>query len=740
MLERADSTFIDLVAKVAACRPANRGCVIIMPTPSQTVSMNEIHPGLVKSLAETSDLSHAFDLMLQSAISLDGVDCGGVYLVSERSADLVSHIGLSEEFIQMVSHYENDHRNYGLVMEGEVRYGTYSDLVGHHDEIELEHLRAFALLPVRDGDRVVAALNLASRTVDDFPEKVRPPLENLVSQVGGIIRRIAVEEEFRQYQAESLHVLNALGDPMHSVDDGLIIRWINPAFEGWAKELGIECPSVGQTISQAFPFLPEEVFAEYHGVFREGKMLRTEEWTRVGSRRYLTETTKMPVSSSGRVSRVLTVVRDVTPKRRASEADTIVSSVLSTLSSPQARERAIRDILVLLKEHASVEAVAIRLRDGDGYPYYEVNGLPDGFIETDGGLCGVDDGVHPFGCFCGAVIERRNDLSESNFTQYGSFYTGNMTELMSRVSGQDGQRVGKSCTSFGYESVLLIPLKFNGTMLGLLQFNDHRRDLFDMVDIRFLESVSRSIAIAVQRKMVSDDLAESEKRYRLLAAELEASNSELMEYSHVVSHQLRSPMRSIKQLCDMMKDEAEKSAKDCIPLAEMASRKASECTQLIEDILSYSEVGKTEVVVCPVKLGPLIRSVFDDVSLSWSVSVKMPDDWPLVTGEPVLVKQIFQNLVENAVKFNESSPKVVEIGWIDAEDDCVDIYVRDNGIGIPEEWRQRMWRPHEKYGYYEGTGMGLAIVQRAAQKLDIPISVQSEVGKGSTFTLRFKRV
>jgi len=701
--------------------------------------MDEGSPGLVKMLAETSDLKHAFDLMLQSAMSLDGVDCGGVYLVSDDAIDLISHIGLSDEFVREVRHYDRGHPNYDLVIAGEIKYGSYSTLVKSPLELSIEPIRAFALLPVKDGDRVVASLNLASKTADEFPERVRPPLENMASQVGGIIGRIAVEDEFRHYQSESIQVLNALGDPMHSVDEGLVIRWINPAFERWSRELGIEIPAVGQTVLQAFPFLSEDVCSEYSDVFRDGQILRTEEWTRVGSRRYLTETTKMPVSSSGRVNRVLTVVRDVTPKQRAEEEDAIVSSVLNTLSSPQAKERAIRDILVLLKEHASVEAVAIRWKDGDGYPYFEVNGLPDGFVEADGGLCGVGEGVHPFGCFCGSVIERRADLSESNFTPYGSFYTGHMTELMSRLSEQ-GCRIGRSCISFGYESVLLIPLKFNGTMLGLLQFNDHRRDLFDMGDIRFLESVSRSIAIAVQRKMVSDDLEESEKRYRLLAAELEASNSELMEYSHVVSHQLRSPMRSIKHLCDMMRDEAEKSASDCIPLVEMASRKASECTQLIDDILSYSEVGKTEVVSCPVKLGPLLRSVFDDVSLSWSVSVKMPEEWPLVTGEPVLVKQIFQNLVENAVKFNESSPKVVEIGWIEADEGSVDVYVRDNGIGIPDEWRQRMWKPHEKYGYYEGTGMGLAIVQRAAQKLDIPISVQSEVGKGSTFTLRFKRI
>lgn len=686
---------------------------------------------LVRSLGETSDLKRAFDLLLEAAISLDGVDCGGVYVVSDGSIDLVSTIGLSDRFIEIVSHYGPGDANYDLVMSGGATYAVYSRMESADPVGVDEGLLAIAILPVEHDGSIVACLNIASKTVDEFHPRSKIWIEIVASQVGGILKRIDAEQRLRQRDAEAEMVMDALSDPMHCVDRDLIIQWINPAFQRWAIELSIPVPSIGQHVSEAFPFLPEGVIGEYASIFGGGGKLSTEEWTRVGSRRYLTETTKIPISSPrGDVERVLTVVRDVTPKYRADEEEAIVANVLQTLSSPVTRESAIRDILVILKEHASVEAVAIRLRDGDDFPYYEVNGVPDMFVEQERSICGEGGSLE---CLCGAVVEHRDDMAPENFSAFGSFYTGHMSEFM----GEHGDGLRGTCAKEGYESMLLIPLKFNGTTLGLLQFNDHRPDLFDVGDIKFLESVSRSIAIAVQRKMSSEELEESERRYRLLAAELEASNDELMEYSHVVSHQLRAPLRSIKQLCEII---TESGSEDCRSLAEMAVRKASECSQLIEDILRYSEVGKSDVVLCPVRLGPLITSVFDDVRLSWTVSVEMPDRWPLIMGEPILVKAIFQNLIENAVKFNESDPKVVEIGWSDASDGEVDVYVRDNGIGIPDEWLDRMWLPHEKYGYYEGTGMGLAIVRRAAERLGMDIRVESEVGEGSTFTLRFKRV
>lgn len=692
--------------------------------PKSTESSSE----LVRSLGETSDLKRAFDLLLDAVLSLDGVDCGGVYLVSEGSIDLISTVGLSDRFVDLVSHYEPGDPSYEIAMSGHTTYASYDDLLSRDAAKCEEGLMAIAVLPIEYDGSVVACLNIASKTVDDFDSRIKVWIENVASQVGGILKRIDAERRLRQWETESERVLNALSDPMHSVDPDLVIRWINPAFVDWSAKLGVSTLSAGQHVRDAFPFLSDDVVDEYRSVFSTGESMNTEEWTRVGSRRYLTQTTKLPVLSSGSIERVLTIVRDVTPRRRAEEEEGIVANVLQTLSSPMSRESAIRDILVMLKEHASVEAVAIRLRDGDDFPYYEVDGIPDVFVEQERSICGEDGSLE---CLCGAVVERRDDVAPENFSEFGSFYAGNMSKLVTEI----GDGVRSTCTKEGYESVLLIPLKFNGTTLGLLQFNDHRPDLFDVGDIKFLESVSRSIAIAVQRNISSEELEESERRYRLLAAELESSNEELMEYSHVVSHQLRSPLRSIKQLCEVM---TESGLEDCRFLAKMVVKKASECSHLVEDILRYSEVGRSDVVLCPVRLGPLITSVFDDVKLSWTVSVKLPDSWPLVVGEPVLVRVIFQNLVENAVKFNESDPKVVEIGWSDGPDGTVDVYVMDNGIGIPDDWLERMWRPHERHGYYDGTGMGLAIVQRAATRLGIPIEVNSEVGEGSTFTLRFK--
>jgi signal transduction histidine kinase len=114
----------------------------------------------------------------------------------------------------------------------------------------------------------------------------------------------------------------------------------------------------------------------------------------------------------------------------------------------------------------------------------------------------------------------------------------------------------------------------------------------------------------------------------------------------------------------------------------------------------------------------------------------MRDDWPTLEIEVVLLRQIFQNLINNAVKFNTSSPKQIELGWQPAEKNGHEFFVRDNGIGIAPSYQEKIFRVFERLHTreeFEGTGIGLAIVRKALTKLGGSVRVESTPGEGSTF-------
>ena len=120
----------------------------------------------------------------------------------------------------------------------------------------------------------------------------------------------------------------------------------------------------------------------------------------------------------------------------------------------------------------------------------------------------------------------------------------------------------------------------------------------------------------------------------------------------------------------------------------------------------------------------------------------MAKEWPSIEIEPVLFQQIFQNLINNAVKFNSASRKQIKLECQAAGDSHYTFVVNDNGIGIDPKYHNRIFRVFDRLhtqNEYEGTGIGLAIVKKAVNKLGGEIAVDSKPGKGTTFRITLPR-
>ncbi len=125
------------------------------------------------------------------------------------------------------------------------------------------------------------------------------------------------------------------------------------------------------------------------------------------------------------------------------------------------------------------------------------------------------------------------------------------------------------------------------------------------------------------------------------------------------------------------------------------------------------------------------------------MNVVLGNDWPAIEVQSSLLYEIFYRLIDNGVKFNKSSQKLIEIGWREAAEDSYEFYVRDNGVGIKPRYREKIFGLFERlhtFEEYQGTGIGLAVVKKCTDKLGGTIRLESESGKGSTFFVTLPRV
>jgi PAS domain S-box-containing protein len=208
-------------------------------------------------------------------------------------------------------------------------------------------------------------------------------------------------------------------------------------------------------------------------------------------------------------SRILAMARDISDRKDMEARQKLAGGILECLNRGRAWPDTIRDVLKLVKDATGFDAVAIRHREGHDFPYLEVDGFSDDFVKAENYLCRRDEagelvrdshGRPVVECMCGNVLLSRTDPALPFFTEGGSFWANDTTQLLARTPPQDLQVPTRNrCNQAGYESVALIPLRSGDEIVGLLQLNDSRPGRFTPEMIRFFEEIGASIGIGMAR-------------------------------------------------------------------------------------------------------------------------------------------------------------------------------------------------------------------------------------------------
>ena len=297
----------------------------------------------------------------------------------------------------------------------------------------------------------------------------------------------------------------------------------------WLQDYGLEAQDViGRSHYEVFPDIPQ-AWKEVHRRGLAGEVVRAEAdrfERRSGPVQWIRWEVRPWYDAAGGVAGIVIFTEDVTRRRQAEEEQRLTISLLSLVNAPTNVKELMAAVTGLLKEWSGCEAVGIRLRQGEDFPYGETNGFPAAFVQLENSLCARDpagklrrdsQGNPVLECMCGNVIRGRFNPDLPFFTPGGSFWTNSTTELLSSTSDRNRQaRTRNRCHGEGFESVALVPLRSGNQALGLLQFNDRHRGKFTPAMIQLLERLADNLASGVARRQAEAALRESEERYRSL--------------------------------------------------------------------------------------------------------------------------------------------------------------------------------------------------------------------------------
>ncbi|MGB9201981.1 sensor histidine kinase [Methanobacterium sp.] len=229
-----------------------------------------------------------------------------------------------------------------------------------------------------------------------------------------------------------------------------------------------------------------------------------------------------------------------------------------------------------------------------------------------------------------------------------------------------------------------------------------------------------------------------EEKVKIRTEELAKSNADLTHFAYIASHDLREPLRMITSFLQLLERRyADKLDHDANEFINFAVEGAKRLDNMINDLLEYSKITNKEKEFVPLKLENVLEEALMNlvVQIEESDAVITYDPLPTVNGDEKLLVMLFQNIIANAIKYRRNETPKIHISSIKENDHYV-ISINDNGIGIDQKYLTRIFTIFQRLhrnDEYDGTGIGLAIVENIVHQHGGEIWVESELGKGSTF-------
>jgi signal transduction histidine kinase len=251
--------------------------------------------------------------------------------------------------------------------------------------------------------------------------------------------------------------------------------------------------------------------------------------------------------------------------------------------------------------------------------------------------------------------------------------------------------------------------------------------------------------LKILRDWTSQRLAEQnlEKTVAERTAKLREIIGELEAFSYSIAHDMRAPLRAMQGFAHLLEEELGSDPKPRVAdYLRRISVSAHRLDLLIEDVLNYSKIVRVELQLQPLDSDAIVREIIESYPNLQKAGIEIEGKLPRVLGSRAPLTQVIANLLGNAVKFvKPGTPPKIRIRS-EKREGFVRFWFEDNGIGIPREAHERVFQMLQRINArdeYEGTGIGLAIVRKAVERMGGRVGLESEVGAGSHFWIELQQ-
>jgi signal transduction histidine kinase len=301
----------------------------------------------------------------------------------------------------------------------------------------------------------------------------------------------------------------------------------------------------------------------------------------------------------------------------------------------------------------------------------------------------------------------------------------------------------------GFRSSGAFPLRIGPEVIGAFTLYADKAGYFTNEEIILLSQLAEDIALSVgamkneKRRLEAEEALrklneELEQKIAARTAELSIAYEDMASFSDSISHDLRAPLRIIQGFSQMLRaDYSDKIDEEGRKRLNSIEDNAHRMNELIVALLDLSKVARKEMAVSAIDMDKLAKRAFDDlVHTLPGRTVKLDiKALPPARGDAVLIKQVFTNLISNAMKFTaQRQTPLIEIGSLREGNETI-YYVRDNGAGFNMEYADKLFVAFQRLhtaGEFEGTGVGLSIVERIIRRHGGRVWAEGDVGKGAT--------
>ena len=583
----------------------------------------------------------------------------------------------------------------------------------------------------------------------------------LSGEFTAILTDVTRQRRMKEEHARLAAVVKCSDEAILSMDlDEVILQWNS----GAERLFGYSAAeAVGKPITM---LIPVDLRPEHHARQQLRRLLAGEKvdnfetvWLSNQGRRINVSVTVSAIKIDGRIVGASRIVRDITKQTQVEAYKEASREISQILIGTADLHDLLRQVLASLKSRTGFEAVGIRLQAMEDFPYFEQDGFSSDFLVTEneliahteyGGVCRDQDGRIRLECACGLVLSGKTDQRDPHRTPGGSFWTNDLSSLGDILPGRDPRfRPRNVCPEQGYASMVLVAIRNNDRILGLLQLNSRNKAQLNLETVEILEGIASQVAAALVRRQ------DEETRIKL---EDELQHAQKMEsvgrLAGGVAHDFNNMLGVIIGHANLALMDVAPTQPLHVNLLEI--RKAAErSADLTRQLLAFARkqtitpklVNLNETVAGMLKM--LQRIIGEGIDLQWQ-----PEEgaWP-VKVDPSQLDQILANLCINArdaisdlgkITIETRNVTVDETYLLEfnggAPGDYVRLTVSDNGCGMDTDTMALIFEPFfTTKGPGKGTGLGLATVYGAVKQNNGFIYTQSRQGLGTTISVFLPR-